>query len=60
MEGERLGIQTEKGLKKVKWEKFSGKAPGITWYQVMKKKKYTKEKTKQKKSDYIDCSVEIV
>lgn len=38
MEGERLGIQTEKGLKKVKWEKFSGKAPGITWYQVMKKK----------------------
>ncbi|XP_009107264.1 beta-galactosidase 11 [Brassica rapa] len=34
MEGERLGIQTEKGLKKVKWEKFSGKAPGITWYQT--------------------------
>ncbi|CAF1706391.1 unnamed protein product [Brassica oleracea var. botrytis] len=34
MEGEKLDIHTEKGLKKVKWEKFSGKAPGLTWYQT--------------------------
>ena len=46
MEGERLGIHTEKGLKKVKWQKFTGKAPGLTWYQVMKTKQ-------NRKSDYI-------
>ncbi|KAL0763774.1 hypothetical protein Bca101_079925 [Brassica carinata] len=34
MEGERLGIHTEEGLKKVKWQKFTGKAPGLTWYQT--------------------------
>lgn len=36
MEGERLGIHAEEGLKKVKWEKASGKEPGMTWYQVNK------------------------
>ncbi|KAJ4889184.1 Beta-galactosidase 13 [Raphanus sativus] len=34
MEGEKLGIHAAKGLKKVKWKKFSGKAPGLTWYQT--------------------------
>ncbi|XP_010437540.1 PREDICTED: beta-galactosidase 11-like [Camelina sativa] len=34
MEGERLGVHTEEGSKKVKWEKFNGKAPGLTWYQT--------------------------
>ncbi|KAL9840950.1 putative beta-galactosidase [Arabidopsis thaliana] len=34
MEGERLGIHAEEGLKKVKWEKASGKEPGMTWYQT--------------------------
>ncbi|CAA7016575.1 unnamed protein product [Microthlaspi erraticum] len=34
MEGERLAIQTEEGSKKVTWKKFSGKAPGLTWYQT--------------------------
>lgn len=36
MEGEKLGIHAEKGLNEVKWQKFSGKAPGLTWYQVTK------------------------
>jgi len=36
MEGEKLGIHAEEGLKKVKWEKASGKEPGMTWYQVKK------------------------
>ncbi|XP_010489252.1 PREDICTED: beta-galactosidase 13-like [Camelina sativa] len=34
MEGERLGIHAEEGLKKVKWQKLSGKEPGLTWYQT--------------------------
>ncbi|CAH2051537.1 unnamed protein product [Thlaspi arvense] len=34
MEGEKLGIHAEKGVKEVKWQKFSGKAPGLTWYQT--------------------------
>ncbi|CAD5329984.1 unnamed protein product [Arabidopsis thaliana] len=34
MEGEKLGIHTEEGLKKVEWKKFTGKAPGLTWYQT--------------------------
>ncbi|XP_010548094.1 PREDICTED: beta-galactosidase 11 [Tarenaya hassleriana] len=34
MEGEKLGIHTEEGLKKVKWQKFDGNSPGMTWYQT--------------------------
>ncbi|XP_010468659.1 PREDICTED: beta-galactosidase 13-like [Camelina sativa] len=34
MEGERLGIHAEEGLEKVKWQKLSGKEPGLTWYQT--------------------------
>ncbi|XP_010530895.1 PREDICTED: beta-galactosidase 11-like [Tarenaya hassleriana] len=34
MEGEKLGIHTEEGLKKVKWQKFYGNAPGLTWYKT--------------------------
>lgn len=41
MEGEKLGIHTEEGLKKVEWKKFTGKAPGLTWYQVIDKKNQT-------------------
>ncbi|CAN8229350.1 unnamed protein product [Cochlearia groenlandica] len=34
MEGERLEINTKASLKKVQWQKFTGKAPGLTWYQT--------------------------